>query len=178
LQGQKRGGRCTGCDAGRRYPKFRVGPSPVLQNRAIASPAATASPLDSHAAPPWSRCLLASATTPGRHSAALTSYHSPVSGSCNSIQVGYFDQRATHPKRPAGPALHFSRSRSLSRLGLCLRRRSNRSGVTALFGRYRRRSPSVINSTSRPRSSSSNAFALTGHPTRLRVARLQCHQEG
>ena len=45
--------------------------------------------------------LLAVSTTPGRHSEALTSCHSPLSGSCSFIQSGYSDQRTSRPRRPA-----------------------------------------------------------------------------
>src|SRR5215217_987506 len=56
------------------------------------------------------RLRFAVSTTLGRHSEALTSCHSPVSGSCILIQPGYSDQRMTRPRLPA--ALSLMRSRS------------------------------------------------------------------
>jgi len=126
-----------------------------------------------HAAPPLFLYLLAVSTTPGRHSEALTSCYSPLSGSCSLIHSGYCDQRTSRRRRSAPSSLRRSRSRSqwrsLIRSCLCFFSVARRSSVIASAGASTRSfSPSVSSKISCWRSSDSRVRTLTGRASHAR----------
>jgi hypothetical protein len=104
---------------------------------------------------------LAALTTPGKHSLALTSCHSPVVGSCIDIQPGCLLHLITSPRFSASASFRCSHRITLSRSPLCRERMARSSAVSASAGVLTsRRSPSAWSRMSRLRRSSKSARAF------------------